>query len=84
MADKQNGKAFVSTSGATIDDVRAHLASCGWTIERDKAYKCRRWIVARGKKEWRVRYNGKLGDAVREIKKNGAQAWLKKYTMRGR
>lgn len=70
-------------AAVTMADVEAALGR-GYSMEPDRTYKCRRWIVARGKKEWRVRYNGKLGDAVREIKKNGAQAWLKKYTMRGR
>lgn len=80
MAKGSTATAFVSTSGATIDDVRAHLASCGWTIERDKAYKCRRWIMRDGGKEpRRVRYNPTMGEMLEELGKLGVAGFVAKY-----
>lgn len=76
-------KARGNGAAVTMSDVEAALGR-GYSMEPDRSYKCRRWIVTKGQKEWRIRFNGRLADAIKEIKKSGAAAWLKKHTMEGR
>ena len=66
-----------------MSDVEKALGK-GYVMEPDRSYKCRRWVVTKNTREWRIRFNGKLDDAIKEIKKDGAAVFLKKYSKEGR
>ena len=81
IAKKRTTKILVKT--ASIEDVKRALGK-KYTIERDKNYKCRRWVVSNSKKEWYIRFNDPLFFAVNFIEENGAAKFLKKYEMKSR
>lgn len=78
---KQGPKLLVKT--ASIQDVQKALGK-KYSVERDKNYKCRRWIVSNGKKEWFIRFNDPLLLAIDFINEHGALKFLKTYEFRGR
>lgn len=65
---------------ASIKHVQEALGN-KYKVERDKSYKCRRWIVSTKTKEWYIRYNDPLIYAVAFIEEYGAAKFLKEYTM---
>jgi len=80
---RQKAEPLVKT--ASIKDVEKVLGR-NYKIERDKNYKCRRWVVTniKNKKEWYIRFNDPLIYAIAEINKEGTQKFLKKYTLKSR
>jgi hypothetical protein len=70
---------------ASIKDVQDLLGK-RYTIEPDKNYKCRRWIVIENKtqKIWRIRFNDPLIYAVSFIQQNGIAKFLKIYTQKSK
>jgi len=78
---KRKTKTLVKT--ASIKDVQIALGK-KYIIERDKNYKCRRWVISDGKKDWYIRFNDPLFFAVDFIQEHGARKFLKKYEMKSR
>jgi len=78
---KDGPKLLVKT--ASIQDVQKALGK-KYSVERDRNYKCRRWIISNGKKEWFIRFNDPLLLAIDFINENGALKFLKTYEFKGR
>lgn len=68
---------------ASIRDVAAALGK-KYLVERDRNYKCRRWVVTKGDKEWFIRFNAPLEEAVYYIEQYGAVKFLKEFSMPSR
>ena len=78
---KQESKTLFKT--ASINDVQKALGK-KYLIERDTNYKCRRWIVTKDHKEWRIRFNDPLMFALSYIEQNGAAKFLKDFSMKSK
>jgi hypothetical protein len=68
---------------ASIKEVQKALGS-RYVIERDRSYKCRRWIVTSKDKEWFIRFNDPLCIAVDYINKHGAAKFLKEFSLKSK
>lgn len=70
---------FESRDGTTIADVRKWLEKNKASIERDKAYTCRRWIIETGGVRHFVRYIPTMGEMLADFKKLGVAGFCNKY-----